>query len=375
MFTKIGFHLLLVFTSVNSIMIPFISNATLISISNTSTIIIANKTCTECLCLSKFSYVALNCFPNNTCQYFNTFPLIYKIQLELQAHLYFIQGVFPNKSQPCFSDISCLLNRLNASNKIYTNVSQSRSISIDNHGYLVTVSSDTSTLVRLYSGNLSSVTNSSLKPFNDVPYAIAYYNETYYVGFTKYILAIDSNNLTILQNITTSYFNGVRDMIFSSNGKLMIVTSVSNSYLLFFNQTGNWSRNYNLIHNQLVNYSNPHGSWYVNDSYFYVTSWTGNAIYAYSAINNSLVWRGRLFFYIFASPLTYSGLSLTIDQYNRYWVSSGSNGIQIYNSQGILIGTINNICSFVFDVLISSDYVLYVSCYSSNQVWRIDLNN
>ncbi|CAF2078711.1 unnamed protein product [Rotaria magnacalcarata] len=268
-----------------------------------------------------------------------------------------------------------ILIELNASNKIYTNVSQSRSISIDNHGYLATVSSDTSTLVRLYSGNLSSVTNSSLKPFNDVPYAIAYYNETYYVGFTKYILAIDSNNLTILQNITTSYFNGVRDMIFSSNGKLMIVTSVSNSYLLFFNQTGNWSRNYNLIHNQLVNYSNPHGSWYVNDSYFYVTSWTGNAIYAYSAINNSLVWRGRLFFYIFASPLTYSGLSLTIDQYNRYWVSSGSNGIQIYNSQGILIGTINNICSFVFDVLITSDYVLYVSCYSSNQVWRIDLNN
>ncbi|CAF4405604.1 unnamed protein product, partial [Rotaria socialis] len=205
MFTTVGFNLLLVFTAVNSIMIPFINNATLISISNTST-------------------AALNFFSNNTCQFFNTFPLVYKIQLTLQAHLYFLQGVFPNKSQPCFSDTTCLLNRFNASNKIYTTVSYSRSMFIDNHGYLVTVSQGMSTLVRLYSGNLSVVSNPSCQPFNDMPYGIAYYNETYYVAFTNYILAIDSNNLTILQNITASYLNGARYMIFSSNGELMIAT-------------------------------------------------------------------------------------------------------------------------------------------------------
>ncbi|CAF3471118.1 unnamed protein product [Rotaria socialis] len=374
MFTTVGFNLLLVFTAVNSIMIPFINNATLISISNTSTVIIANKTCKECLCLS-FPYAALNCLSNNTCQFFNTFPLVYKIQLTLQAHLYFLQGVFPNKSQPCFSDTTCLLNRFNASNKIYATVSYSRSMFIDNHGYLVTVSQGMSTLVRLYSGNLSVVSNPSCQPFNDMPYGIAYYNETYYVAFTNYILAIDSNNLTILQNITASYLKGARYMIFSSNGELMIATSMSNSYLLFFNQTGNRSSNYSFIKSQLVNYSNPYGLWYVNDSYFYVTSLTGNAIYAYSAINNSLVWQERLLFYVYASPSTNSAINLTIDQYNRYWVSSGSNGVQIYNNQGILMGTIKNICPFAFDVLITSDYVLYVSCFNSNQIWRIDLNN
>ncbi|CAF3359678.1 unnamed protein product, partial [Rotaria socialis] len=77
---------------------------------------------------------------------------------------------------------------------------------IDNHGYLVTVSQGMSTLVRLYSGNLSVVSNPSCQPFNDMPYAI------------------DSNNLTILQNITASYLNGARYMIFSSNGELMIAT-------------------------------------------------------------------------------------------------------------------------------------------------------
>ncbi|CAF3062652.1 unnamed protein product [Rotaria socialis] len=227
-------------------------------------------------------------FPNNTCQFFNTFPLIYKIQLTLQAHLYFLQGFFPNTSQSCFSDTSCLLNRFNASNKIYTPVSDSRSLFIDNHGFLVTVSENTLTPARLYAGNLSLVSNPLCEPFKDVPYGVAFYNETYYVEFSNYILAIGSNNLTILQNITASYLNGARYMIFSSNGELMIATSMSNSYLLFFNQTGNRSSNYSFIKSQLVNYSHPFGLWHVNDSYFYVTSLTGNAIYAYSAINNGL---------------------------------------------------------------------------------------
>ena len=72
-----------------------------------------NKTCNECVCMSNSSYIALNCFPNDTCEFFHTSSRTYQIQSSSQVDLYFLQQIFPNASQCCMSNASHLLNQIN----------------------------------------------------------------------------------------------------------------------------------------------------------------------------------------------------------------------------------------------------------------------
>src|SRR5262249_6314519 len=159
----------------------------------------------------------------------------YKIQLMSQARLYFLRQIFPNASQCCMPNTSYLLNELKTVSSISAYVANPRCIVFDNHGYLVTVSYTNNTIIRFYATNLTIVDQPIPPIFNDNPTNLAYYNETYYVGFSYYILVINSNNFTILNNITSSYLNGVRDMMFINNGEIMIVASTQRGSLVFFN--------------------------------------------------------------------------------------------------------------------------------------------
>ena len=214
MYVNLALVLLPLLTVISAIRIPLLQNATLIPISNASSAIIDNQTCDQCLCRMNSSYLALNCFPNNTCQFFSTYPRTYTIQSISQARLYFLQQILPDPSQCCIPNTSYLINKINAANWTSISVSGPRCIVLDNHGYLVTMSTTNKTILRLSPTNLTIVNQSAPLAYSGNMRTIAYYSGAYYVGFDNLIVVMNSNDFTILQNITASVIQGARDMMF-----------------------------------------------------------------------------------------------------------------------------------------------------------------
>lgn len=86
-------------TALTAIRIPFVRNVTLVLKFDWNTTTLQNHTCIECLCSTVLTNVtALNCFSNNTCQFFFTVPRTYNLQHTPQTFLYFPNGIFPNAS-------------------------------------------------------------------------------------------------------------------------------------------------------------------------------------------------------------------------------------------------------------------------------------
>ncbi|CAF1092409.1 unnamed protein product [Adineta steineri] len=137
-----------------SVLIPFIDNVTLVPISSSNNIIVNNQTCNECLCTAESSYQVLNCFPNNTCQFFDTAPQTYRIQATAQGRLYFPQQILPNASSCCMPDLNLLLSKLRNAISISVNVS-SHCLAFDNHGFLVTTQSSGQYLYRYHPTHLT----------------------------------------------------------------------------------------------------------------------------------------------------------------------------------------------------------------------------
>ena len=163
-------------------------------------------------------------------------------------------------------------------------------------------------------------------------------------------------------------------MIFLDNGKTMVVTISNYEYVLFFNQMSDGSKDYVYDTKLSVSYTNPHGLRYVNDKYFYVTSLTTNRIYTYYRMPNSTSWTEELFLDANSIVSSSSGNHLIIDECDRYWFSLGSNGIRLFDNQGSLLSNITSIVLSSFDILITDNYVVYLSDDQSNQIVRIDLN-
>lgn len=370
MFLAIYLGILFSITSIDCSSMPFIRDATVIPRHQWNSTTVTNHTINQCRCLSVPSFVAFNWYPNNTCQLFYTFPRTYKIQRTLDARLYFSQGIFPKASQCCMLDTNTLVEKLGTADQISVQILQPRCLTFDNHGYLVTVSDTQPTLFRLHSNNLTIVTELQPPIFDQTCNSITYDDEKYFLGFDRFLLILNSNNFTILHNITVSLFNGIRDMGFLNNGQTLLVLSSINQLLLFFNQ----SNNYSFIAAQLVTYASPHGLHIVNDNFFYVTSWNENSIYSYTKTSSGLFWREQLF--INAAPITsrIGGGHLTVDDCNRVWFSLGHNSLKIFNNQGVFLQNLTQITPFIFDTIITDNYVLYISDLVSNRIVRIKPN-
>ena len=148
MFARIITYALLFTVVTDAVQIPFIRDAILVPISNSTSIIIPYRTCDECLCEAYPSHRLLNCFPNNTCQFFTDVPLAYRIQSTPNARMYFPRQILPNASECCTSDTGALLSQLNASTPTYVDVTDPGRLVLDNHGYLVTVSYTDQSILR-----------------------------------------------------------------------------------------------------------------------------------------------------------------------------------------------------------------------------------
>ena len=355
-----------------AVQLPFLSNITLVPKSTSASVILTDRSCDDCLCEANF-YSILNCFPNNTCQFFVDAPRAYTLKPTPNALLYFPRQIVPNASQCCVPKRNQLVKRLENLALISSPVNGSRCLALDNHGYLVTVSHTDQTIVRFYANNLTQVDQSPPSLFSDSPLALTYHNEAYYVGFDYYILVVDSNNMTLMHNISTSALNGTRDIMFLNKGQQMIVTATYSNRLVFFNRSSLTSHNYDYMGYQDVSCPGPHGLSYVDDGLFYVTSFYNSTVYKYSASENGTAWNETLA--VTPSPVaSSSGNHVTMDGCDRYWLSLGAGGVQVFDRAGLLVNLILPTGSNIFDALVLDNYVIYLSDNGGNTILRLDPN-
>ncbi|CAF0877808.1 unnamed protein product [Adineta steineri] len=371
------YYLILPILLINSGQIPYINNTIIISRIPLNTTLIINVTYDRCLCLSSLSYPAFNWFPNGTCQLFSVFPITYRIQITTGARLYFPQKTYPNASQCCMPDINYLLNRLKQATIILANITTPREIIIDDHGYLVTVEMSPNFLHRFDPKNLTTITRIAIP--NEYEMSIGYNQGAYFIAPNNenFIPIINSQNLTIINNITMTGVSGPRGIMFLNNGSTMVVTSNSNNSLVFYNRTSLAPIMYKFVFSQLVHNVGPHGLWRVNDSFFYATSWTNKTIYSYSATNNSTHWNEALFLNLLKVNTTGGSTSIAIDECGRFWFPLETNIILIYDQQGNLLGNYATTTTTFFAVSfmkIIDNYVMYFSDCANNQIMRLDPN-
>ena len=118
----------------------------------------------------------------------------------------------------------------------------------------------------------------------------------------------------------------------------------------------------------------PDGLLYVNDTFFYLISWGNNTVYTYSDSGNSSKWTEKLALNASLTTGSSDGDHVSVDECGRLWVSLGQNGVRIFDSQGILQGTLKPLGLGVFDTMILPNYVIHMSGYTSNDILRIDPN-
>ncbi|CAF1422054.1 unnamed protein product [Adineta ricciae] len=335
-----------------------------------------NGTCDQCLCTSQFTYSALNCFENhNTCQLFQTFPLSYHLEKTRNTRLYFPQQVFPNLSQ-CMSNLNSLLNQLKMANMTIINVPNPRDAIIDDHGYLVTIEQFTNQLTRFDPTTLNTISRLSLPniPQGVEKDVVTYFNGSYYIGGNSDpITVIDSENLTVISNITTSS-SGIRGLIFLQNGQTMIVASCATSSLIFLNRTSISPITYTYSFSQLTSFVCPHAVWRVNDTFFYVTSYYLKLLYSFTATNTNAQWNENFLFNVSNGNELGGAARVTIDNLNRFWFAYETDTIWIYDQVGTQLSNLTIPNSAIFDIRIMNNYLMYLIVAKTNQVIRLDPN-
>ena len=357
-----------------ALQIPFIPNVIIVPLSNSTSITVTNRTCDQCRCDSQASYAILNCFPNATCQFFVNAPRSYTVNSTPNAFLYFPRQVIPKASECWMPNTTSLLSQLKNATPTYVPVNKPLCLLLDDHGYLVTASQSDRTILRFAPNNLTRISQPPSPIFSQAPTSLAHRRGAYYVGFDQSISVVDSSNMSAIHNITTVYLSGTRDMIFLNDGQLMIVLSTGNGAILFFNRSSPTSYNYDFIGYQYVSCVNPHGLFHVDDTVFYVTSWRDNTVYSYSKTGNITRWNETLLFSAWSSVSTSSGFHVSVDSSDRYWLSMGTFGVKIFNSQGTLLDSLYPSGFDIFDTLISDNFVLYLSDQGGYRIIRIDPN-
>jgi hypothetical protein len=370
---QVGIILLVVYIlDVRTIRIPWIDNVSLIDIHESNIETQTNLSSQECLCSAmKMNSMAINYYTRNrTCDLFAQFPINYRLDPTRNARLYFPQGKFPNASYCCMPDWNQRYVKLITATKKSVNVNKPRCLVIDNHGYLVTVEDHGNYLNRFEALNLTLIDRTLISNVGSMN--LVYHREKFFISQDdNTILIIDSNNLTTIKTISSLEIYDPRDIIFLRDGQLMIVASAGNNCLVFFNRSASSHNNYTFISKQVTPFSEPHGIWYVNDSFFYVTSWSENTIYSY-AFNAGASWTVNLI--IETLPLTFagSGSHLFIDECQRSWFSINNYGIFIHDYRRRPLGILTVTAGGAFDSLLVNNYILYVADNIVGKIIRLD---
>ena len=154
--------------------------------------------------------------------------------------------------------------------------------------------------------------------------------------------------------------NGVRDVMFLQDGQIMVVTSTWGQKLVFFNRSTTAPVNCMYIHSLPTSYPAPHGLRYVNDFFFYATSWDGNSVFSHTTIDG-VTWTETLFANLNVIVSSGEVAHVMIDDCGRRWVSRASGTMIIYGSGGAHIGNFKLPSVGIFHALFMDNYVLYVA--------------
>ena len=243
MHTRIFYTLLALAAHVHGSPVPFIRDVSFSPsrAKDRNQTVMFNGSCDECLCNvfsnnSTANSVALNCFANQTCQLFSTFPVSYTLQPSFGAQLYFLQGLFPSPSQSCMPNITELINRLKNAIPVVVPLS----FNPGTFGYDEANPSE-AVVIGGFSGDLywfnpidmTSLRNKTID-FRD---AIALHNHSIFTGkdgdTTVHIL--DKETLAPLANITHPSFWQIRKLIFLNNSQTIVLPTQSNHSITFVN--------------------------------------------------------------------------------------------------------------------------------------------
>ncbi|CAF1165860.1 unnamed protein product [Adineta ricciae] len=370
----IVYCVILTIISVNCRQIPHINNVFLQPGYTSNSTTISNQTLSQCLCVSSLSCPAVNWFPNGTCQVFYSFPPTYRIRSMTAARLYFPQKTYPNASLCCMPDINYLLNKLQSASVTLANISNPRDMLIDDSGYLVTVEMSLNYLHRFNATDLTSISRTAIPGYYQM--TVAYDQGVFYSTPNAGVLmnAINSTTLAPVSNISMALIKDPRGILFLDKSQTMMITSNKNQSLLFFNRTSIAPPQYIYTYSQVVNNLSPHGVWYVNDSYFYVTSYAQKLVFGYSKNTTTGQWNEALI--VNASMLTTSGGStnIVIDECGRLWVPQETNTVYIFDQQGVLVGNYTIPGLAVSFMKIVDNYIMYLSDCANNQIMRVNPN-
>ena len=366
-------YLILCTALATAVPLPFIPNIILVPRSNSNSVTLTNRSCDQCLCESNSASI-LNCFPNNTCQLFVNAPRTYTLKPTTNAALYFPGQILPNASQCCMPNTTSLLDQLNTAPPTYADVPAPLCLVLDSNGFLVTASETNRSIYRFYPKNLRRIEQPASPVFVDDPKTLAHHNGAYYVGFNDYILVVHSKNMTVMHNMSVSELQGTRDMIFLHDGQQMIVASTYNHRVLFFNRSSPTSYNYDFVGSQIISCRNPYGLFYIHDALFYLISWQDKTMFSFSNLGNTTAWGETLVLNASLVASSSVGNHVLIDDCDRSWLSLGHGGVQIFDRQGLHLGSPYSLGTYAFDTLMLDNYVLYVSDRYGNKIIRRDPN-
>ena len=364
------FAFVLIF-SIDAWRIPFFQNFTLVALSSAASTITYNRTCTECVCQLPSHTSVLNCFPNGTCQSFSIAPHRYRVVPMAEAKLFFPNGILPNKSQCCKPNLTEVIAKLDVS--IWTNVS------LGHPRCLVRNGSDMIFTTDLDNGHLRGYDANQLTPvveknmYVQKPFALAYQNDAFYISFNdRSLMVLDSRSFTVLATIDSSYFQGIRDVLFLHEARTMVVACSSTRELLFFKQMNDSLHNYTFSFRQNSAMSHPNALLRINDSFFYAVSWADNTVYSLVQRNETF-WKETLFFNGTNFTTAPSAGHLFRDECDHFWLAFRSLGFLILDHEGKYLGSFQSSkFTEVFDGILSENYVLHVSDAGRRQIFRLD---
>ena len=231
------FHLLVAASlEIHALRLSYIQDVFLVPVgiynpNQTTTI---NGTCDECECKifdgkNSTNNVALNCFSNDTCQVFSTFPLSYKLRSSAATRLYFLQGIYPNASQCCMPNITELVDRL----KNATPITVSLSFAPSAFGYdetrphrAVAIGRSSGDLYWFNPWNMSFIQNQTIHGER----AIELRNNSIFttIDSSKTVIVLNEQTLASVTNITNPSFNKVRMFLFMNNSQTIMATTQDN---------------------------------------------------------------------------------------------------------------------------------------------------
>ena len=267
-------------------------------------------------------------------------------------------------------DLNVLLDKLRNVTMLSVSPPSPRNLAVDNHGYLVTISYAGNTILRYSPLDLAPVDQITLTQSNAL--SITVHGNAYYIGTdTSNIAVVDSNTLSTVNVISDSSISGVRDVIFLRDGEMMVVSSIYNQKLVFFNRSSMSPINYTFAYQITPSYPLPRGLWYVNDSFLYATSWTGNSVYSH-ATTDGVTWIETLFTNVNTVVSGDGAADVTVDECGRKWVSRNAGTMIIYDRSGTYVGNLTLSLVGIIDVMFMDNYVMYLSDYPGGKIVRLD---